>query len=150
MRYLIVFVLFIGISCQSENSQAENAVDISAKAVIEPFLNSLKERDVTHSLEKLLANNNNIRIDDSVTLDLKRKFIHIHENSGAYSSFRLVKAKRVGDDIAVYSYLVKYSEKFYRFIFMFYNNGHSVRLYKFSFDDSMAVEMEESLKYYLD
>lgn len=55
---------------------------------------------VTTSLDKLFANNRNISVDDSVTLDLKRKFLQLHQQSGAFSSFRLVKTKKVGDDIA--------------------------------------------------
>ncbi len=59
-----------------------------------------------------------------------------------------MKERFVRDDIGVYVYMVKYEKKFYRFTFMFYNNGISVRLYKFLFDDNIDIELEESLRFY--
>jgi hypothetical protein len=59
-----------------------------------------------------------------------------------------LKKRFMNDDIGMYSYLAKYDKKFYRFVFMFYNNGKTVKLYKFLFDDNIDLELEESLKFY--
>jgi hypothetical protein len=39
--------------------------------------------------------------------------------------------------------------KIYRLTFSFYNNDLAVKIYKFSFDDVIDIEMEESLKLYV-
>lgn len=49
---------------------------------------------------------------------------------------------------SIYSFLVKYEKKFYRFIFTFYNTGTKIKIYKFSYDDVLDLELEESLKLY--
>jgi hypothetical protein len=69
--------------------------------------------------------------------------------SGAYRGKSLIKKKSINDDIAVYSYLAKYDKKFYRFLFVFYNNGIKTKIYKFLFDDTAELEIEESLKLYM-
>jgi len=70
--------------------------------------------------------------------------------AGPYRGESLLKKRTINDDIAVYSYLAKYDKKFYRFIFVFYNNGLKTRIYKFLFDDTAELEMEESLKLYME
>jgi len=143
---LISFVvLFAGCNSQPSQSYLEKA----AIPIIDSFFVGLRKNDVSNSLVQLLTSNPNISLNDSITQDLKNKFILINETAGTYMGERLVKKRLLENDIAVYSYLVKYDRKFYRFIFMFYNNGKTVKLYKFLFDDDIDMELEGSLKFYV-
>jgi hypothetical protein len=101
------------------------------------------------AMDDLLSSNENIDLKDSSTIVLKDKFSNINRFSGAYRGNSLIKKKSINDDIAVYSYLAKYDKKFYRFVFVFYNNGVKTKIYKFMFDDTAELEIEESLKLYM-
>jgi hypothetical protein len=86
---------------------------------------------------------------NSATVDLRNKFQFLNEAAGPYVGNSLLKERFLQDDIGIYSYLAKYDKKFYRFIFIFYNNGSKVRLYKFLFNDDLDDELEGSLKFYI-
>ena len=60
-----------------------------------------------------------------------------------------MRKKLLEDDLGVYSYLVRYEKKFYRFVFVFYNNSKAVKIYRFSFDDTIDIELEEAIKLYV-
>jgi hypothetical protein len=147
MKVLFFLLILTSVGCNSQSIKT-SVIDKNAKPVINSFFNSLKT-NAAESLTQLLASNPNINLNDSATLNLKINFLFINEAAGPYMGNRLLKKRYLGDDIAVYSYLVKYERKFYRFLFMFYNNGKNVKLYKFLFDDSVDAELEESLKFYL-
>jgi hypothetical protein len=113
------------------------------------FFNRIGTPDYAAALDSLLLSNKNIDFTDSATTKLKEGFKNINELSGKYLGYKLLKKRIVLDDIAIYSYLVKYEKKFYRFIFIFYNTGAKVNIYKFAYDDVLDLELEESLKLYV-
>lgn len=145
-RTLVIFIL-IGMGCNFQSQ--ENNIDKSAVTLINSFFKGLEAKEVNSTLDNLLGSNPNINLTDSTSIHLKNSFVLINEASGSYKGYLLLKKKYIEDVIGIYSYLAKYEKKFYRFVFMFYNNGNSVKLYKFLFDDNLDVELEESLKYYL-
>ena len=101
------------------------------------------------AIEDLLKTNPHIIIEDTATLNLKDKFNYINENAGVFMGYKLLKKRFIEDDIGIYSYLVKYEVKFYRFIFIFYNNDKNIKLYQLMFNDDLDEELEGSLKYYI-
>lgn len=147
MKGILAVLIFINIGCNSQSSKS--IIDKNALPLIDSFFKTVKNQEASVALEHLLKSNPNIDVADSATLRLKDNFILINQASGVYMGNRLLKKRFIEDDIGIYSYLAKYEKKFYRFVFMFYNNGNSVKLYKFLFDDNLDVELEESLKYYL-
>jgi len=84
-----------------------------------------------------------------MTLILKKKFNDINESFGKFISYRLLRKKLLDDDLGVYAYFVRYEKKFYRFVFVFYNNGNEVKVYRFAFDDTADIELEEAIKLYV-
>ena len=143
--FLGLFVLIV-IGCNSQS--VKKNIDKSAIPIIESFFKNVETKDPTDALGALLGSNPNIDLKDSASLNLKNSFVLINEAAGPYRGYRLLKKRFINDDIGIYSYLAKYDKKFYRFVFMFYNNGKSVKLYKFLFDDNIDLELEESLKFY--
>jgi hypothetical protein len=115
---------------------------------INNFFLHLEKNDYVEALNNLLASNPNILPNDSSTVSMRKQFSEINQYSGAFRGKTLVNEKTIKDDVAAFSYLVKYEKKFYRFTFVFYNNGISTRIFKFSFDDSAEFELEESMKLY--
>lgn len=151
-KYLLMLLLLLaGSGCQQPAQTDASAIDQTAEKILAPFFNSLKNSESSsRMLEKLLGSNSNITVNDSVRADIERKLDFIRQSSGAYVSARMVKKQGIGDDVMAYSYIIKYKVKFYRFIFVFYNNGESVKLYKFSFDEEVNEELESGMKFYMD
>jgi hypothetical protein len=146
MKFLLGLFVLIVTGCSSQSVKSN--IDKSAIPLIDSFFKNIETKDPTNALGALLASNPNIDLKDSASLNLKNSFVLINEASGPYRGYRLLKKRFMDDDIGIYSYLAKYDKKFYRFVFMFYNNGKSVKLYKFLFDDNIDLELEESLKFY--
>jgi hypothetical protein len=124
-------------------------MDTVCVPVIDGFFKTVESGNYKGAIDELLSSNENIQLKDSGTIDMKNKFSAINELSGTYRGKSLLKKKSIQGDIAIYSYLVKYDKKFYRFVFEFYNNGVKTKIYKFLFDDNLEIELEESLKLYI-
>lgn len=147
MKYLFAFFILISVGC---NSQSPTFVlEKRATPIIDSFFNGIEAGKVKDAMEKLIENNPNLNKNDSTTISLIQNLVTTNDASGSYMGNRLLKKRLLGDDIGLYVYLVKYEKRFYRFVFTFYNNGKTVRLYKFQFDDSLDAELEESQKFYL-
>lgn len=151
MKYIYSCLLSIMLGCSQSKVQENTSSDFSlkSKAVIEDFFENVKSGNYNASLKGLLSKNKNIDLLDSLTISLENKFAAINESSGKFMSKRLLRQKELESDLGVYVYLVKYEKKFYRFTFTFYNNDVEVKLYKFSFDDTIDVEIEEGIKLYV-
>lgn len=147
MRVLLLAVSLIIITGCGVQS-GKNLMDKTALPLIDSFYSKAQRKEAALAIEGLLSSNPNINLGDSSVLDLKSKFIFLNENSGSFMGYKILKKRYIQDDIAVYSCLGKYDKKFYRFIFIFYNNGVKTRLYKFLFDDYLEAELEGSLKFY--
>jgi hypothetical protein len=148
--YSLIFFLFLLVSCNTDLRKDEPVkLDEDCKPIINKFFNSLLSNNYRRAIDELLADNENIDQKDSNTISLKEKFYAINEGSGNYRGQTLIKKRGLNSDLAVFSYLAKYDKKFYRFVFVFYNNGVRTKIFKFSFDDNAALELEESLKLYL-
>jgi hypothetical protein len=109
----------------------------------------MKSKNYEAALNDLLQSNGDINLLDSPTIRLKSQFKDINQLSGEYIGYDLLKKRIIKNDLAIYSYLVKYKIKFYRFIFIFYNPDGQIKIFKFAYDDAADVELEESLKLYL-
>ena len=151
MRYwkILTISLFL-IGCKSSNNaDSIGKLDGICIPMIDSFFQKVESKNYNAAIDDLLSSNENIDLRDSATIALKGKFSSINQFSGAYRGNSLIKKKSLNDDIAVYSYLAKYDKKFYRFVFVFYNNGLKTKIYKFLFDDTAELEIEESLKLYM-
>lgn len=149
--YFGFFIILILHGCD-RNKEKENDseyLDTQSSTIIKSFFESVQSGTYQNALAELLKKNRDIDLQDSMTLALERKFNAINQSSGKFVSDRLLRKKRIADDLGVYSYFVKYEKKFYRFIFTFYNNGSQVKIYKFSFDDVIDVELEEAIRLYV-
>ena len=146
MKYFLFLTLFYTIGCNT--FKKNSTIDNTASSIIDTFFSKIKKEPQV-ALEDLLKTNPHILIEDSVTLNLKDKFNNINENAGVFMGYKLLKKRFIDDDIGIYSYLAKYEVKFYRFIFVFYNNDKNIKLYKFMFNDDLDEELEASLKYYI-
>ena len=116
--------------------------------IIDSFFNRVSNKEYSNAFDELLKSNPDINIEDSLTVESKKNFLYINNVAGVFIEYHLLKKRFISEDIAVYTYLAKYEKKFFRFFFMFYNNGKIIQLYKFRFDDDLASELEASLQYY--
>jgi hypothetical protein len=152
-RLLKCFLLLSLCSCEQQSlknpSTDSRYLTNKIAPIIDSFFNQVKSDNYKMALIELFSQNENIDLHDSLTINLESKFNAINESSGKFVSQRLLRKKELADDLGVYIYLVKYEKKFYRFSFTFYNNGSSIKIYKFSFDDVIDVELEEGIKLYV-
>ena len=140
------FISFLLNSCRTAKT---SAIDSYCLVTTKNFFSQIGTPAYAAALDSLLLSNTNIDFTDSVTTKLREGFKSINELSGKYLGYKLLKKRVVQDDIAIYSYLVKYEKKFYRFVFTFYNTGTKVSIYKFAYDDILDIELEESIKLYV-
>ena len=145
------FLLLSLCSCAQQNKENDESKHLNEGVVviINNFFKIMKSGNFNNAIDELLSNNENIDIQDSLALNLKSKFKDVNQSSGKLISYRLLRKKSLANDLGVYSYIVKYDKKAYRFLFTFYNNDTRIKIYKFSFDDTLDIELEESLRLYL-
>lgn len=154
MSKVIFIIIISGILFQNCGTKPEIAssksesLDKFSIPFIEAFFSKISAGNYINAIDDLLKSNDEINLNDSLTINLKTQFKRINEFSGKYTGSTLLKKRNIGNDIGVYSYLVKYEKKYYRFVFFFYFNGKDTRLSKLFFDDSIDTELEESLKLY--
>ncbi len=154
MRIPVLLLLLFIVSCQqhvdarNDKDTTSNNIDKNASPLIDNFFKGIKSGNYNKALEELLSQNENIDLKDSATFSLQEKFNGINQYSGAYVDSKVLKKRFVKDAIGMYTYLVRYEKKFYRFTFIYYDNGTKVSIYKFTFDDVLEFELEESLKLY--
>ena len=145
--------LFFLVSCGQVNKESSPRNDdkLSRKVmpVIDSFFAGINKGEADKALKLLLSTNPNIDLDDSLTKNLEASFNSINATSGRFMAYKLVRKKQLNDDIGVYSFLVKYERKFYRFVFTFYNNDININIYKFSFDDNIDTELEAALRLFM-
>jgi hypothetical protein len=143
LRLIAVVLLMAFANCKTSN------VDKRCEKIIDVFFNGIAKGKYQSTLTEFLAANKNINLKDSNMIDLKNKFDVINQYSGKYVGYDLIKKRNLNDDVVIYSYLVKYEKKFYRFVFVFYNVNGTPLIYRFTFDDTLGLELEESLKLYV-
>lgn len=153
MKKSIVFLLLLSVlyGCAQKNGQENKVTQLNKESsiVIGSFFAEIKAGNYRSALSTFLRKNENIDLSDSLTIGLIMKFNSVNELSGKFMSYRLLRKKELDNDLGVYVYLVKYEKKFYRFTFTFYNNDLAVKVYKFSFDDVIDIELEDGMKLYV-
>jgi hypothetical protein len=148
-RAVFFGLLFLSVFLNSCKTSKVSSFDHFSANKIEDFFTRVSTSDYIGALDSLLVSNQFIDFTDSATIKLRESFKTINELSGQYFGHTLLKKRVIHDDISIYSYLAKYEKKFYRFVFIFYKRGNHVNIYKFSFDDEISLELEESIKLYV-
>ena len=146
VKIIVTLLVLFSFSCNSQ--QPASKMDKIAIPIIEAFFAKVARGESDNAIATLLSGNPNIDQNDSSVIDLRNKFDIISNAVGDFRGKSLIKKRSLNEEVSVYSYLAKYEKKFYRFWFMFYNNGSKIAIYKFRFDDDLDVELEESLKLY--
>ncbi len=146
MKYILYFSILIALGCNSQSSKSR--IESKTMPIIDSFFNRVSNKEYSNAFDELLKSNPDINIEDSLTVESKKNFLYINNVAGVFIEYHLLKKRFISEDIAVYTYLAKYEKKYFRFFFMFYNNGKIIQLYKFRFDDDLASELEASLQYY--
>src|SRR5438093_4594936 len=109
LRTFLYSYLFVGLflnSCRTTKS----TIDSYCLSTTKNFFNRIGTPDYATALDSLLLSNKNIDFTDSATTKLKEGFKSVNELSGKYLGYKLLKKRIVQDDIAIYSYLVKYEK----------------------------------------
>lgn len=151
-RIIIIIMVIIELISNGCNQKVvtikNNILEATAHSTIQSFFSAIGKGD-SSAMITLLKQNDNIDLTDSLTIDLLNKFDFMNQNSGTFISDTLLRKKTLNNDVGVYCYLAKYEKKFYKFTFVFYNNGKEVKIYRFSFDESIDIELEEGIKLYV-
>jgi hypothetical protein len=148
-KFLTVFFVFISIITNLNcNESKEDTIEVESNFITNRFFDKIQRNEYTQALDELLSQNKNIDLFDSSFVKLKEGYKDINEFSGKYIGNTLLKKRNINNVVAIYSYLVKYEKKFYRFVFTFYRPNKSTIIFKFAYDDLIILELEESLKMY--
>ena len=149
--FLLSYVCLIGISCSDNKSPSIPVVQASSMdkyctSVIDTFLNQLKLKD-SNAINNFLPSDGSVS--DSAIYALRNSTIRMNQLSGNFLEHKLIKKRFILDDIAAYSYLMKYERKFYRAVFIFYKPIDKPKIYKFDLEEGFEIELQESLKLYM-
>lgn len=145
-RILFAFIFITLMAGCSSTKQL--AIEISSQKEITYFFERMSNRSSLTALDSLLLTNKYFNFSDSVTIKLRNQFEDLNLTAGRFIGESLLNKRIISNDLAAYSYLAKFESKFYRFLFIFYNSGEQTKIYKFSFDDNIDLEIEESIKLY--
>lgn len=145
MKSIIILLL----TCLSMWSCKTNHIEKKCQPKIDAFFTKMEQNHPMESIKELLALNENIDISDSLSQDLIQKFEYINTHAGKFVDRKILVKRSIKDDVIIFSYLVKYEKMFYRFNFIFYDNGKKCTLHKFVLDDVMTIELEELTKLYM-
>ena len=145
--YKLVLVLTLVVMQLSCREKKVSTIEMTSIRVINDFFEKSKD-DNAKAINELLSSNPNIDLQDSTTIELEKGLGKIYKHSGEFIEYRLLRKKILGDDIASFSYLVKFEKIFFRFNFIFYCVKGKTLIYKFSYDDVLDEEIEQSLKLY--
>jgi hypothetical protein len=145
---LTLFFLFCGCTSKPDVIGKTSLIKKTSTPFISIFFEKISVGKTDAAVIELLSTNGNISQDDSATNNIKDKLKQISSTSGRFIDYKLLREKSIEDCIEMSSYIARYEKKYYRFIFEFYNNGESVKIYKLLLDDNIDYEMEESLKFY--
>jgi mRNA-degrading endonuclease RelE of RelBE toxin-antitoxin system len=141
----LISIIFL-MSCSEKEKKNSSELQKTAYSIAGAFINSLQKGD-TGAINSLLQQNKNFDFRDSATRNLVSNFKTLQQISGEFVSSRLLREDTLGNDLGVFVYLLKYEQKCYRLTFVIYNNEKSIKLTRFSFDETIDVEMEERLKF---
>ena len=144
--HFILLISFYGCVQKKNNETDSSYLYTRALPSIETFFSEIQSGNYKIAIDELFSKNH---LQDSVANFLKKKFDLMNETSGNLVSKRFLRKKEIGDDLGVYTYFVSYEKRFFRFTFIFYNNGSQVKIYKYSFDDTIDYELEEAIKMYM-
>ncbi|RYZ87053.1 MAG: hypothetical protein EOP04_12570 [Proteobacteria bacterium] len=145
MKLFVGLVLFclVVIGCSTPK---KSYIESVSKPIVDSFFTEVRNGQ-SLSVKRLLSRNAYIDVNDSTTNELIKQFDQIPNSFGPLLDYQLIRTRTIGSDLILYSYLAKYQTKFYRFNFVFYNNSKAVAIYRFSYDDNLVLELEESMKF---
>src|ERR1700690_2702522 len=109
MKYWTIVVLASLFAC-CKGSEGEK-VQQECMPTIDRFFSQLEKTDYAGALNNLITSNPNILASDSDAVDLRKKFSALNEYAGIYRGHSLINKKMIKDDLAAYSYHVKYDKK---------------------------------------
>ena len=103
------FLLLTLCSCgqQVKKDNSSKYLESQVQPIVDNFFENVQKAKYANAIEDLLNKNENIDLQDSLTIILKKKFIAINESSGKFMSKRLLRCKQLDYDLGVYTYLVK-------------------------------------------
>lgn len=144
----LIIDLFSLVSCTNKERDKNASIKKESDLIVAKFFDQIQSGKYKDALDNLIGSNPNISLTDSATVKLKDGFKLINEYSGKYTGNKLLKERAIENDVLIRSYLVKYEKRFYRFTFIFYKADKVVNIFQFAYDDSINLELEESIKLY--
>jgi hypothetical protein len=78
--------------------------------------------------------------------NVKSKLNGTLKQLGTYNGYNLICKKSIGDNLSLYTFIVRYDRQPLRFSLLFYNPSSQWRLHNFSYDDNMDEELTEAAK----
>jgi hypothetical protein len=154
-RFTLYFLLISFFCCGTFYAQAQttDAAAATPKTIavkgaasyVDGFFKRYKEEGSGPAVDYLFATNK-LFTDAAQLLILKNKLDSLQISVGKYIGKELISQKSASPSFVLYSYLVKFENQPFRFIFVFYKPHNDWELYRFNFDDQLESELEEAAK----
>jgi hypothetical protein len=136
-------LILIGLLLYSFNGFAQN----DPQKIIDEFF-SLYKKNPNGAVDYIFSTNKWMNDSKDQIENVKFKLNGTLKLLGDYAGYNLITKKVVGDQLILYTYIIKYDRQPLRFSLLFYKPSNEWRLHNFSYDDSLDEELTEAAKAY--
>lgn len=120
----------------------------SPEELIKEFFSIYKSESPENALNNIFNTNKWIKESQDQIDNISIQLTNTASLMGDYYNSKLITKASVGEDLIMYSYLVKYERQPLRFVFTFYKPNENWQLQNFQYDDAIDEELEEAIKAY--
>ncbi|EIM72288.1 hypothetical protein A3SI_19922 [Nitritalea halalkaliphila LW7] len=146
MKHILnLLVLSLAIySCSDANSQSGEA--LTPEKINEHFFDLYDSKGPSEALEFVFSTND--WINETQTSELKNKLVELTKQLGNYQGKEVISKRSVGENLLLYTFLIKYDRQPIRYLFIYYKPNNKWQLQKFQYDDNLETELIEAASAY--
>ncbi|GGZ31335.1 hypothetical protein GCM10007049_25530 [Echinicola pacifica] len=140
---LIIIILAFS-SCQFASSQSGEAQ--TPEKINERFFDLYASKGPGEALD--YAFSTNAWMDKNQTSDVKVKLNEFTEQLGNYHGKEAISKRSVGENLLLYTFLIKYDRQAIRYMFIYYKPNNKWQVQKFQYDVNLETELIEAASAY--
>ena len=137
-------VIFIALLFSSFNGFTQN----DPQKIIDEFFNLYKNKSATEAVDYAFSTNKWMNESKDQIENVKFKLNSSLKQLGDYYGYSLITKKTLGENMTLYTFLIRYDRQPLRFTMIFYKPNSQWRLQNFSYDDKLDEDLEEAARAY--
>jgi hypothetical protein len=135
-------IILIGLLFISFNSLSQD----DPQKIIDQFFVLYKSKGPIEAVDYIFSTNKWMNESKDQIENVKFKLSGALKQLGDYNGYNLITKKTAGDNLSLYTFMVRYDRQPLRFTMLFYKPNDQWRLQNFSYDYNIPDELEEAAK----